>query len=149
MNRKFLLPLLFLTVCISMMARQNIFHTDSETIGLLQDGFKSTWSIKPKLKPDILETAASKVAFISDKDSLIIENLKDWETFDFVIVTNNGDSAEVRVTRKAANPFENPNPELLKIAPSGKLSRQQAIFDINGLIYGLSQVHPNIFSVCK
>lgn len=149
MNRQILLLAAFITGCMNLMAQQKIFHTSSDAIRLLQDDFESTWKVNPELKPDILETTASSIAFISDKDSIVIDNLKDWESFDFVILTNKGDSAEVRVTRKAVNPFENPNPELLKIAPSGKLSKQQAIFDIDGLIYGLSQVHPDIFSVCK
>ena len=149
MNRQILLPVMFITGCMNLMAQQKIVHSSSDVIRLLQDDFESTWKVNPELKPDILETAASRVVFISDKDSIVIDNLKDWESFDFVILNNKSDSAEVRVTRKALNPFENPNPELLKIAPSGKLSRQQAIFDIDALIYGLSQVHPDIFSVCK
>ena len=149
MNRQILLLVVFITCCWNIMGQQKIFHTSSDTIRLLQDDFESTWKVNPDLNPDILETAALRVVFISDKDSIVIDNLKDWESFDFVILTNTGDSAEVRVKRKPLNPFESPNQELLKIAPSGKLSKQQAIFDIDGLIYGLSQVHPDIFSVCK
>lgn len=38
---------------------------------------------------------------------------------------------------------------LLQRAPSGLLSREQAEFDINSLVNTLSQVHPDIFSVCR
>ncbi|MCH5221453.1 MAG: hypothetical protein J1F05_03870, partial [Muribaculaceae bacterium] len=99
MNRQILLLAAFITGCMNLMAHQKIFHTSSDAIKLLQDDFESTWKVNPELKPDILETIASSIAFISDKDSIVIDNLKDWESFDFVILTNKGDSAEVRVTR--------------------------------------------------
>ena len=31
---------------------------------------------------------------------------------------------------------------------NGKLSRQQAIDDLDSLVYMLCEVHPNVFSVC-
>lgn len=132
-------------------ATNRIFHTGINSVDLFLDGkkMKGGWRISPKLNPDILETTAREVVFVSDKDTLVIDNLKEWESFDFVILTNEGDSAHVRVDKKAANPFENPNPGLLKVATSGRLSKTQAEFDIDALIYGLSQVHPDIFSVCK
>lgn len=46
------------------------------------------------------------------------------------------------------NPYESPNPAILKVGFSGMLSRSQAQFDINSLVYGLSQIHPDMFSVC-
>ncbi len=132
-------------------AKTQVFHTCINPVGLFLDGkpLKGGWRVSPKLNPDVLETTAREVVFVSDKDTLVIDNLKEWDSFDFVMLTNKGDSAHVRVNRKAANPFENPNPELLKVANSGMLSKEQAEFDIDALIYGLSQVHPDIFSVCK
>lgn len=127
------------------------FHTGVNPVDLIIDGhpIAGGWHVSPELNPDILETTASEVIFVSDKDTLVIDNLKEWNSFDFVMLTEKGDSAHVKVNRNAVNPFENPNPELLKVASSGKLSKKQAIFDIDALIYGLSQVHPDIFSVCK
>lgn len=72
-----------------------------------------------------------------------------WQSKDFTIVSDNGRKAPVRVTRISENIYEHPDPRLLKRSPSGMLSREQAKFDINALIYGLSEVHPNIFSVCR
>lgn len=134
-------------------ANKRVFHTgiNPNPVELFLDGksMNGGWRVSPKKNPDVLETIASEVVFVSDKDTLVIDNLKEWESFDFVILTNEGDSAHVRVDRKAANPFENPNPGLLKVANSGRLSKEQAEFDIDALVYGLSQVHPDIFSVCK
>ncbi|MDE6008337.1 MAG: hypothetical protein K2G90_03930, partial [Muribaculaceae bacterium] len=132
-------------------AQTRIFHTSSSNVDLIQDKdtLKGGWTVSPEIKPDVLETTANVITFASDKDTLTIENLKEWETFDFVMLTEKGDSAYARVKRIAKNPFENPDPDFLKIAPSGKLSREQAAFDIDALIYGLSQVHPDIFAVCS
>lgn len=131
--------------------KDRVFTTGVNPVEVVVDGkpLNGGWFISPQLNPDVLETTASEVVFISDKDTLVVNNLKEWESFDFVMLTHEGDSAHVRVTRKPVNPFENPNPELLKVAHSGNLSRQQAMFDIDALIYGLSQVHPDIFSVSK
>lgn len=150
--KKLILPLLFLIfACVAMAANERVFRTDVSKVDLIVDGKlqKDVWHVSPQINPDVLETTASEVIFVSDKDTLVINNLKEWESFDFVMLTANGDSAHVRVNRNAANPFENPNPELLKIAGSGNLTREQAVFDIDALIYTLSQVHPDIFSVCK
>lgn len=136
---------------IMALAQNRIFHTGINPVELIIDGKKINggWWVSPMHNPDILETTASEVVFVSDKDTLVVDNLNEWDSFDFVMLTNEGDSAHVRVNRNAINPFENPNPRLLKVADSGKLSKEQAVFDIDALIYGLSQVHPDIFSVCK
>lgn len=150
--KRFLIPFTFV-ILLSFLAvgQTRTFLTGVNPVDLIIDGkpIEGGWRVSPQLNPDILETTASKIVFASDKDTLIIDNLKEWESSDFVILTEEGDSAHVRVTRKSINPFENPNPELLKIAKSGKLSKEQAVFDIDALIYGLSQVHPDIFSVCR
>ncbi|MBD5265401.1 MAG: hypothetical protein HDS44_00340 [Bacteroides sp.] len=134
-----------------MVANERMFRTGTNKVDLIVDGHlqKGGWHVSPQINPDIFETTASEVIFASDKDTLVINSLKEWESFDFVMLTPEGDSAHVRVRRNAVNPFENPNPELLKIACSGNLTKEQAIFDIDALIYTLSQVHPDIFSVCR
>lgn len=150
--KKFIIPVTIITLISFMaMGQARTFHTGVNPVDLIIDGrpIAGGWRVTPEMNPDILETTASEVVFVSDKDTLVIDNLKEWDSFDFVMLTEKGDSAHVRVKRNAVNPFENPDPELLKIASSGKLSKKQAIFDIDALMYGLSQVHPDIFSVCK
>lgn len=143
--------LLAVLLSLPAVAQKRIFHTGADKVDLILDGNKSDggWRVAPQLNPDVLETTAERIGFVSDRDSLFIDNLKEWESFDFVIVTDKGDSANVRIDRVSANSFENPNPRLLKVADSGKLSKEQALFDIDALIYGLSQIHPDIFSVCR
>lgn len=150
--KKAIIPIVILVLANMMVFAQNrIFHTGTDRVHLYLDGKEMTggWRVSPKLNPDILETTAAEVVFTSDRDTLVIDNLREWESFDFIMLTNEGDSARVRINRNATNPFENPNPKLLKVADSGKLFKEQAEFDIDALIYGLSQVHPDIFSVCK
>ena len=150
--KKVLFPIAAVVVLGAMAAGPSrVFRTGTDSVDLITDGNLSRggWRVVPEKNPDILETTASTVTFVSDKDSLTIDSLGVWEKFDFVMLTDAGDSAHVRVKRTAVNPFENPDPELLEVAASGNLSRRQAMFDIDALIYGLSQVHPDIFSVCR
>ena len=148
-----------LTILITLLASLSLWSTEqlptfkvgSGPVDLIIDGrrIEGGWRVSPHLKPDILETTASQIAFLSNCDTLLLDNLKEWSSHDFVMLTSTGDSAHVRITRNAANPFENPNPELLTIPRSGMLSKRQAEFDLDALIYGLNQVHPDIFSICK
>ncbi|MDE7475139.1 MAG: hypothetical protein K2M71_05875, partial [Duncaniella sp.] len=139
--KKLIVPLLFLIFTGAVMvANERMFRSGTNKVDLIVDGHlqKGGWHVSPQINPDIFETTASEVIFASDKDTLVINSLKEWESFDFVMLTPEGDSAHVRVRRNAVNPFENPNPELLKIAGSGNLTKEQAIFDIDALIYTLS-----------
>lgn len=133
------------------MAQTRVLRTGVKQLDLIADGrqVKGGWHVMPEISPDIYETTASEVVFVSDKDTLVINDLKEWDSMDFVTITDGGDSAHVRVVRKAANPFENPDPALLRVASSGKLTKEQAVFDIEALIYAISQVHPDMFSVCR
>lgn len=45
-------------------------------------------------------------------------------------------------------PIDNPSPEL-RLKPGSLLSKKQAVFDIESLIYNISEIHPDMFSVCK
>lgn len=148
-------PVTFLFVsllsCFAAMAQTTVFRTGTDTVKLILDGKKSRggWHVAPELNPDILKTTAGKVVFASDRDTLVIDNLKEWESFCFDIVTDSGDTSHVKVDRIPVNVFENPDPQFIKKAASGRLSKAQAVFDIDALVYGLSQVHPDIFSVCR
>lgn len=139
------------TIAFWSTAKTSVLRTNVNPIDLVIDGNKSKggWTISPQINPDIFETTAKEVVFISDVDTLVVDNLSEWESFSFQIITNLGDTSNVRVIRSAANPYENPNPSLLHIAPSGLLTREQAAFDIDALIYSLNQVHPDIFSICS
>lgn len=124
--------------------------TGIDPVGLFIDGqeMRGGWRLLIGPETDVLDTSAREVTFASDTDTLNIV-LDEWQSKDFIIVTAKGDTARVRVNRTAANIYENPDPKILKKAPSGLLDRKQAEFDINALIYGLSEVHPDIFSVCR
>lgn len=123
--------------------------TGVNPIDMVLDGeiSKGGWTVMPDLNPDILETPAAEIKFVTDVDSIVMR-LDEWKSMDFDILTQAGDTAHVRVRRTSVSPFDNPDPELLKVAPSGKLTKEQAEFDISALIYTLNQVHPDIFSVC-
>ena len=42
-----------------------------------------------------------------------------------------------------------PDSAFCAVPPGGRLSREQATLDIDALLYTISQVHPDIFSVCR
>lgn len=134
------------SICV---AQRPVMKSGNDKVALVLDGRQADyWIVSPQIDPDVLETPAREVVFVSDIDTMVL-TLDEWETADFDILITGGDRSHVQVRRLAANPFENPDPRLLGIAPSGKLSREQARFDIDALVYTLSQVHPDIFSVCS
>lgn len=105
----------------------------------------NSWEIDASLNPDVLTTTAGSVTFISGIDTLTV-NLDEWSHRDITVVTVEGDSAHVRINRRAENPYENPDPDILKRASSGMLSPEQAKFDLEALFYTISEVHPNMYS---
>ncbi len=134
------------SICV---AQRPVMKSGNDKVALVLDGRQADyWIVSPQIDPDVLETPAREVVFVSDIDTMAL-TLDEWETADFDILITGGDRSHVQVRRLAANPFENPDPRLLDIAPSGTLSREQARFDIDALVYTLSQVHPDIFSVCS
>lgn len=150
MTKYSVIPVLLAFITMAASAGNPVLHTKTYDVNGFLDGNKSiVWRVAPEINPDIFETFSEKIVFISDCDTLTVSDLKEWEKRDLDFVTATGDTALVRVIRKAANPIENPDPDLLKISASGKLSREQAIFDIDALIYTINQVHPDIFSVCR
>lgn len=139
--------------CLAVMAeaQKPVLRTGKNNLEMILDGKRidGGWHVMPEINPDILETSAQEVIFASDIDTLVVDYLKEWESMEFDIIKTDGAVAHVRIDRTSANPFENPNPKLLEISPSGLLSKEQAQFDIDALIYTLSQVHPDIFSICR
>ncbi len=106
------------------------------------------WRVAPEINPDILETTSEKIVFISDVDTFSI-TLDEWKSEEFDILTLQGDTSHVLVKRSALNPFENPDPEFIKRPQSGMMTREQAKFDIDALVYALTQIHIDIFSECR
>ena len=149
--KKYLLVAVVLSLAMSMLSAQtSVLKLGITPITLILDGkiAGDEWRIMPEINPDKLRTIAHEVKFASDVDTLRIV-LNEWETKEFHILTTQGDTAYVRVTRTVADPFENPSPQLKSVSPSGLFSREQAAFDIKALVYSLSEVHPDIFSICR
>lgn len=149
MKKPIIYLILLLTVMGIVSAREATFRTGIDNIEFRLDGksIPGGWYVSPEENPDIIETTAREIFFVSDVDSISV-TLDEWERFYLDMLTARGDTARVRITRYPVCPFENPDPELLKLPSSGKLSREQAAFDIDALVYTLDQVHPDIFSVC-
>jgi len=64
------------------------------------------------------------------------------------LVTDKPKDAKQLIQWESANPLEEPSQDLLKRSTNGMLSKKQAQFDIDALIYTLGEVHPDMFSVC-
>ena len=39
-------------------------------------------------------------------------------------------------------PYDSPVPDSLRLAPDGRMTKEQAIYDLNALVYTVSEVHP-------
>lgn len=126
-----------------------VIRSNVNVLTLIADGkpLDGGWIVDPAIDVDEFRTIASNVVFASVVDTLAV-NLGEWESTDFGIQTSKGDTARVRVVREALNPFESPDPALRQVAASGLLSREQAVLDIDALIYTISEIHPHIFQVC-
>ena len=153
MNRM-LLPIIMCVVAIASYAQtateKGTLRTTKDKVVVAIDGkkMKGGWDVLYGNEIDSLVIKGKEIIFTSDIDTLRI-TLDVWKSKDFTIISDKGGKAPVRVIRISDNIYENPDPRLLKRAKSGMLSREQAIFDINALVYGLSEVHPDMFSVCR
>lgn len=127
-----------------------VLKTNGNELHIIADGQQQpgAWLIDPSVRLDVFMTSAKKVTFRSDIDSITFDIHK-MGVYDFVVVTNNGDSALTRIQWQSTNPLEEPSQEILKRSVNGQLSKAQAQFDIDALFYTLGEVHPNLFSVCK
>lgn len=130
-------------------ARTYVLNTKSDRMQVLFDGGKKQdWKVIPSAEAEKIETTAAVVTFVSGTDTLNV-SLAEWEHATASIVNDKNDTMHVRVCRRPVNLFENPSPELRNVSPSGLLSREQALFDIDALVYGISDVHPDMFSECS
>lgn len=127
----------------------SVLKTNDKVLRITVDGKvqRAPWMINPSIRPDIFQTSGKKVMFESRIDSITFD-IDKGGCYDFVVVTNQGDSAMTRIQWVSANPLEEPSQEMLKRPASGLLSKKQAQFDIDALVYTLSEVHPNMFAAC-
>lgn len=123
-----------------------VIRSNRNDIFTVHNNKKTPWIITPSIKPDILESYSKDVYFVTDIDTLHI-SVEEGGKYDFVILNANNDSAFTRVQWVANNPLENTPKELGTLSPTGKLSRQQAIYDIEALAYTISETHPDMFAV--
>ena len=130
---------------------KDTLKTNEDNVAVWLDGkqVEGGWNVLYGNEIDPLETKAREVVFASDIDTLAITLDRTWQSKDFIIVSADGKTGPVRVTRMSDNIYEDPNPLLLKRASSGLLSKEQADFDIRALIYAVSEIHPSMFSVCS
>lgn len=128
----------------------SILKTNEKTLRIIVDGKEQTspWVVDPSIRPDVFQTSAKKVMFRSGIDSISFDITKN-SCYDFVVVTHKGDSAMTRIQWVSANPLEEPSEDMLQRSSNGLLSKKQAQFDLDALIYTLGEVHPNMFSVCE
>lgn len=126
-----------------------VLKSNKSNLVIIADGVSNhgSWIISPSARPDVFSTHAKHVMFRSDVDSIAFDVKKDG-IYDFVVLDSKNDSAFTQVRWESLNPFEQPSESLLKLSPSGKLSKEQAQFDIDALVHTLNEVHPDMFSVC-
>lgn len=130
--------------------QMQVLKTDGKVLRITVDGKEQQipWVINPSLRPDVFETSGEEVVFRSKIDTIRFNVAKEG-CYDFVVVTHQGDSAMTRIKWVSANPLEEPSRDMLKRSAGGLLSKKQAQFDIDALVYTLSEVHPDMFSVCR
>ena len=144
-----LIPIIILLSVMNLHSKE-VLNTRINPISLTLDGeaIDGGWALDFDNRIDPLETTAREIIFASEVDTLKLI-LDVWERQDVTIRTEEGNESTVRATRISGNVFEHPDPKLLLRSESGLLSKEQAQFDINAMVYGLSQVHPDMFSVCR
>lgn len=127
-----------------------VLHESEELIHIWVDGQlqPGAWMVCPQIRPDVYPTAGHRVKFANERDSVVFDIEKNGK-YDFVVLTAKGDSAFIRIQWESENPLEEPSNDMLQRGANGKLSKTQAQFDVDALIYTLGEVHPNMFSVCK
>lgn len=129
----------------------SVLKTNEKILQIVVDGKtqKVPWVVDPSVRPDVFQTSGKRVMFRSRIDSISFD-ITPNSSYDFIVLTHKGDSAMVRIQWVSSNPLEYPSEEdIVQRSHSGLLSRKQAQFDIDALIYTLGEVHPNIFAVCE
>ena len=127
-----------------------VLHAYTDTVSYMEDGrtFQGYWIVEHEKHPDVKETTANHITFFNSNDTLEF-TVKQGDINDFIIINSSGDSALTRIVGVSANILGNPPSWITEVMPSGKLTREQAAFDIDALAYTLSEVHPDMFAVCR
>lgn len=161
-RRNLILPLIMVAMTVTAQTSLPVMRAGGRPLSIFEDGSDkptiTAWLVNPEIRPDVYETAAHRVTYKSDTDSLTFDIAKDG-VYDFVVLKNGRDSAfqqirwiplEQAISERirGSNPLENPDENALKPSPTGRLSRRQAQFDIAALIYTISEVHPDMFATC-
>lgn len=156
-SAKLAMAAMFFSVANVAMAQQTsalpVLRANNEVLSIVNHHKGKTWTSRypwvanPKIKLDVCETWSDTIMFVSDCDSISF-NVKPGDVHDFVVILNGRDSAYTRIEGVSDNPLENPSASMRAISPSGKLSRMQAQFDIDALIYTISEIHPAMFHAC-
>jgi len=145
---KILLTVALLCAACGIMPAQTklpVIHTVKKNIGFSVDGNLRQWTVWSKARPDVLETSAKRVIFYGDSDSLLFD-IKKGGVYNFVILQN-ADSAFVRICYKPTLAERLKNVTVRNGVRI--LSREQALADIDTLTSYFSEIHPDMFGVCK
>ncbi|ADV42766.1 S41 family peptidase [Bacteroides helcogenes] len=147
--KKNLALLVFSFVALSVAAQNNlpVLKAKNNPVISSEDGVERPWFISPDVRPDVMKTSAKNIVFRSSTDTLSFK-LEEGKAFDFIVLTNENDSAFTRVEWVSDNPLQNPPKRLLGLSATGKMSREQAVFDIDALVYNLSEIHPDMYAQC-
>lgn len=146
---KLILISLISLVSATVSAVNPILRTKREWLAVYHDGVcqQHPWVTSPQVEVDFLMSSAETVTFASDIDTISVSGLKPYESFDIDVVTASGDTALTRVVRLPQVIYENVPNRLKRSNGDIRLSREQALFDMDALMYALSQIHPDIYSV--
>ena len=89
---------------VSAQSKMPVIRAKSTVVDIRDNGklTKGTWTITPKLKPDIYTTGnkSSRVTFFTDADSISFK-VKPGQVYDFIILLNNHDSAWTQIKYEA------------------------------------------------
>ncbi len=124
-------------------------RADSEMLWIFHDDRRQApWVISPQIPVDSLLTSAREVTLTSGIDTLRISTatMTDYSSADINVITATGDTALTRLVKIPEVVYANP-PASMKRRPGSRLSREQALFDIDALVYALTEIHPDIYSV--
>lgn len=101
MTTKNLLTVMLL--CITLFAKTQsqlpVIQANNVSVDIVQNGNKivNAWTIMPEITPDVYETSAEKVTFITDIDSITLYKTKEYDTVDFFILLKSKEKAHTRI----------------------------------------------------
>ena len=60
-------------------AQKKIFYPGAPSVDVIIDGnrVENCWTVMPSINPDVFQTTAKEIIFISDRDTLKIDQLKE------------------------------------------------------------------------